>query len=203
MPLKSRESETVPAGELGAIPPSDYCPGRSQWCDDAEDVFFVPAELRADYCRPDAPPADNQTRRLWAGGIQLNRVIRDGKRFVWAPPIVNSGALAQLRPTSPDVIEVDPLDELHVAAWRHMLRRDWSERQLRVTEEIRRQDEARPRCRICGTVLVQNASQYGPWTQGAPLCPACAEAVNLAGAMRHLDEHRDAIARWLEPPAAS
>jgi hypothetical protein len=200
MPVKS-DPETVPAGEVSASPPADYCPGRTSWVEDREDVFYVAPELRADYCRPDAPPSRDQTRKLWNGGIRLNRVVRDGKRFVWAPPIRNTGNLATFRPTSPDETDVDPQDELHSAAWRHVLRRDWAEKQVRVAALYRANEASRPRCPICSSPLIHNAAQYGPWTKGAALCLACSEAVNLAGAMRHLDEHRDAIAGWLETRA--
>jgi hypothetical protein len=181
-------------------PPEDYCPDRSQWVDDTEDVFYVPPELRADYCRTDAPPSNDDMRRLWNGGVRLNRVIRERRgRYVWAPPIPNTGNLAVFRPNSPDVIAVDALDELHVAVWRHTLRRNWAEKQIRVAEDIARWEAAQPRCEICSTLLAPSPPVYRPWTKGrGRLCPSCTEAINLAGALRHLETHRAAIDAYLE-----
>jgi hypothetical protein len=198
MPVKA-DPETVPAGEVGSSPPGDYCPGRTSWVEDREDVFYVAPELRADYCRPDAPPSSAEMRKLWSGAIQINRVLEEGKGYRWAPALRNTGNLAVLRPTSPDVITVDPADNLHVAAWTHALRRNWAEKQVRVAEDAERREAALPRCQVCAALLTPSPPVYRPWSKGGGrLCAACSEAVNLAGAMRHLDEHRDAIAGWLD-----
>jgi len=196
MPVKT----PADVGELAATPPPDYCPGRSQWATDPEDVFWVAPELRAAYCHPDAGPSQDQTRKLWNRAITLNRVVRErGGRYVWAPPIPNTGGLALLRPSSPDEIVVDPSDELHVSAWKHVLRRDKAAKQVFIAEDSKRREAALPRCEICSTLLVPSPPDYRPWTKGGGrLCSPCSETVNLAGALRHLETHQAAIASWLE-----
>ena len=184
---------------LGTQPPDDYCPGRKDWTEDQEDVFYVRPELRAAYCDPGAAPIRNDLRKLFEGQIRLQRIVRGPKgRYVTAPDIVNTGVLAQLRPTSVDRVTVTYDDELHVAAWKHTLRLRFAENMLRTDEQARQMEAARPRCRICGQGLTTSAPAYRPWSKGAAFCSQCAEAVNLAGAQRHLDQHREDISRWLD-----
>jgi hypothetical protein len=181
-------------------PPAGYCPGRTEWTDDPEDVFYVDPELRAVYCQTDAPPYPDDLRRLYDGRVEIQRVVRDPKgRYRAAPDIINTGNLALVRPVQVDLVRVDFGDELHVAAWRHILRRDWAQGQLRTVEQIRLQESLRPRCRVCQKVLIPSTQPaLRPWSRGKSLCPECAEAVNLAGAQQHLAAHHAAITSWLE-----
>jgi hypothetical protein len=110
---------------------------------------------------------------------------------------VNTGNLATLRPTSVDLVTVDPTDELMTAVWRHTRRVKFAEGVVRADEQIRRQEAAQTRCQICGALLTSSAPVYRPWSNGAAFCSQCSEAVNLAGAERHLDENRGAIRSWL------
>ncbi len=138
--------------------------------------------------------------KLYDGRVTLNRVILEGKRHVFAPSIQNSGPVAQLRPTSPDTIKVDPQDVLHVAAWRHFERRRWAQAQIRTEEDRRRLEAAQPRCEICGDVLINGgANTIGSGTKGrGRLCPPDADAINFEAARRRLETHRAAVEAWLE-----
>jgi hypothetical protein len=193
MALKS-PTETETAGELGTIPPADYCPDRTEWCADEADPFYTPPEERALICDPKAPPSNDDMRRLWNRQVTLNRIVRDAKRYRWAPPIQNSGALALHRPTSADEIVVNPEDAVHVSAWRHGLRRRWAQAQIRSAAAMEAIERSQPRCRGCQSVVVSNVAEFGPWSHGKGLlCPACRAALDWAGAQRHLDEHRAAL----------
>jgi hypothetical protein len=181
-------------------PPDDYWWGR-HWCDDPQDVFYVEPELRPAYCSLDAPPTKENLRKLYDGGVQLHRVLRDAKgRCRPAPDIQNTGALAMVRPLSVDMVTVDFDDDLHVAAWRHALRLRFAENQVRAEQQSQAMEAGRPRCQICNATLFSSSAPiYRPWSKGkGRLCALCSEAVNLAGAQQHLDAHRAAVTSLLE-----
>jgi hypothetical protein len=202
MPVKS-DPDTETAGEVGASPPADYCPGRTEWCSDPEDPFYAPVEERPYICDPNAPPSTADMRRLWAGELRINRVVRGPKGgYIWAPPLENSGSLRMLRPTSPDEIVVDPADHLHSSAWRHLLRRRWAQRQVEAARQMRANELAQPRCSICG-VVVQTSTppHYSPWARGGRLCPAHIAAVDLDGALEERARYQAEIDRYRKEAA--
>jgi hypothetical protein len=198
------KTEAGTAAELvGSTPPPDYCPGRDDWCNDVEDPFYTPPEERPFICDPNAPPTTGELKKLWAGGLRINRVVPGPKGgYRWAPPIENSGALKMLRPTSPDEIVIDPADPLHTAVWRHQLRRRFAQRQLKAAEQMRANELAQPRCSVCSAVVhTSTPAHYSPWTRGGRVCGRCAAAIDLRGAQLHLAEHQDKIDRYLEQTA--
>jgi hypothetical protein len=192
--------------EATTQPPANY--PAADWTDDPEDYFYVPSHLRGYYADQKAAPNARQIERLYenlpfvgGGRVQVDRIVTDASgRHVKADPILlgnaeSRGLLGNLRAA---MVVVDPhagTQSLPYRTWEHDARLEHATRKHSAAEAILSMQQSWPRCTVCGVTRPgpDICVHYGPFTKARTLCLACAEAVNTAGALRHLAAHQDRI----------